>query len=107
MQEDHSLGYADVPGFRAGMSRAFPAYDLQGEAMMNLVLHPIAAMDATFMRYLKVTPEEALEQVVNLASSVRDVGGTLRLLWHNESVSDEGEWQGWREMYRQMLQRIR
>ncbi len=107
IKEDHSLGFADVPGFRAGMSRAFPAYDLKEEAIMNLELHPIAAMDATFMRYLKVSPDEAVEHVAKIASSVREVGGVLRLLWHNESVSDTGSWTGWRMMYQQMLQRVR
>jgi hypothetical protein len=38
---------------------------------------------------------------------VREVGGTMRLLWHNESVSDTGEWKGWRLMYKEMLRCIR
>ena len=107
IRHDHTLGYADVPGFRAGMSRSFPAYDLIEERIMDLELHPVAAMDATFMRYLQVSPERSVEMVAALADAVRDVGGVLRLLWHNESVSDAGEWMGWKEMYKQMLERVR
>ena len=107
IQQDHSLGYADVPGFRGGMSRAYPAYDVESERTMNLELHPVGAMDATFMRYLQVSPEMAIDHVVALSNAVREVGGTMRLLWHNESVSDTGEWKGWRLMYKEMLKRIR
>jgi hypothetical protein len=89
------------------MSRSFPAYDLIEERIMDLELHPVAAMDATFMRYLQVSPERSVEMVAALADAVRDVGGVLRLLWHNESVSDAGEWMGWKEMYKQMLERVR
>ena len=106
LKEDHSLGYADVIGFRAGMSRAFPAYDVINEKTLNLVLHPVAAMDATLMRYLRVTPEEAVDQVSRLADATRELGGVLRLLWHNESVSDIGEWRGWKEAYEVILKRV-
>jgi hypothetical protein len=107
VKEDHSLGYADVIGFRGGMSRAFPAYDVINEKTLCLELHPVAAMDATLMRYLRVTPEEAVDQVVTLADATKEVGGVFRLLWHNESVSDIGEWKGWQVAYEEMLKRVR
>lgn len=103
---DHSLGYSDVPGFRAGMSRPFRAYSISEERILNLWLHPIAAMDATFLRYLETTPEEALRLIEKLAEEVKGVGGTLRLLWHNESVSDRWEWSQWKAMYEQVLSRV-
>ena len=106
LKEDHTLGFADVIGFRSGMSRAFPAYDVINEKTMGLELHPVAAMDATLMRYLCLTQEEAVDQVVRLADATREVGGVFRLLWHNESVSDIGEWKGWRQAYEEMLKRI-
>ena len=103
---DHSLGFSDVPGFRAGMSRAFRAYSLSEERMLNLWLHPVAAMDATFLRYLETTPEAAVQIIEKLALEVKAVQGTLRLLWHNESVSDRWEWHGWKVMYEQVLSRV-
>jgi hypothetical protein len=103
VENDHSLGYADSVGFRAGMSRPFKAYDLVDERIMNLVLHPIAIMDATLMRYLKLNPKEALEVVQEISSNVRDVHGVLVLLWHNESVSDCGQWRGWKSFYQEVL----
>jgi hypothetical protein len=103
---DHTMGFADNIGFRAGMSRSFRAYDLESETMLNLMVHPVAVMDATLKRYLKFTPEEAVHCVEQLAESVREVDGVLRLLWHNETVSDRWEWRGWREVYEQVLERV-
>ena len=103
---DHSLGYADVVGFRAGMSRPFRAYDITEERIMDIVLHPIAVMDATLMRHLKLSPKEALERVRQLSSHVKEVEGVMVLLWHNESVSDRWEWQGWMGFYQEVLEAV-
>jgi len=103
---DHTMGFADNIGFRAGMSRSFRAYDLESETMLNLTVHPVAVMDATLKRYLNYTPEEAVHCVEQLAESVREVDGVLRLLWHNETVSDRWEWRGWRGVYEQVLERV-
>lgn len=89
---DHSMAYADVTGFRAGVARPFRAFDLLSNEQMPLWLHPVAAMDATLLRYEKQTHEEAVERVTELAEAAAQVGGALELIWHNESVSDFGEW---------------
>ena len=73
---------------------------------MNLVLHPIAAMDATLNRYMQLTPSEALEALERLAKEVKSVDGTLTLLWHNETVAELNEWVGWRRVYEQAFDRV-
>jgi len=103
IKTDHSLGYADSVGFRAGMSRPFRAYDLTDERIMNLVLHPVAVMDATLMRHLKLSPAEALKLVDDLSCNVREVEGVMVLLWHNESVSNYWQWKGWKTFYQEVL----
>lgn len=103
---DHTMGFADNIGFRAGMSRSYRAYDLDSDTMLNLTIHPVAVMDATLKRYLNYTPEQAVHHVEQIAESVREVDGVLRLLWHNETVSDRWEWRGWRGVYEQVLQRV-
>ena len=103
---DHSLGYADAIGFRAGLSRSFRAFDLSRNERMNLVLHPVAAMDATLNRYMHLSPDEALDALEQLAREVKSVEGTLTLLWHNETVAELNEWVGWRAVYEQAFERI-
>ena len=73
---------------------------------MNLVLHPVAAMDATLNRYMHLSPDEALDALEQLAREVKSVEGTLTLLWHNETVAELNEWVGWRAVYEQAFERV-
>ena len=104
IRDDHTEGHAAVIGFRGGFSRSRPWYDLEKEALTDLVLHPFSAMDATLCRYMKVGPDAVPGHMQSLSDAVREVGGTLRLLWHNESLSSEGEWAGWEQVYPNVLQ---
>lgn len=106
IEHDHSLGYADHIGFRAGMSRPFRAFDAAANRTMNLTIHPVSAMDATLNRYMGLTPNEALDALDQLAQEVKAVDGVLTLLWHNETVSECNEWKGWRTVYEQVFERI-
>jgi hypothetical protein len=51
-------------------------------------------MDATLLRYERLSAEEAIDRVQRLAESVAEVGGGMEMIWHNESVSNHGEWAG-------------
>lgn len=103
VREDHTMGFASQPGFRAGTSKPFPFYDLERESTTPLMLHPFAVMDATLNRYLSLSPSEALERIRELALKVKSVEGTFTILWHNESLSEENIWKGWRDVYPKTL----
>ena len=103
ISEDHTEGHAMCTGFRGGFSRSRPWYDLEAEKLTTLKICPFAAMDATFLRYLNAPPSEVPEAVGQLADAVRSVGGTLRLLWHNESLAPEGQWSQWAGVYPAVL----
>ena len=102
---DYSMGYPDLPGFRAGMSRPYPAFDLAKNKPLPLIIHPVAVMDSSLKSYMKLTPEEAIQVVGEISDSVKKVGGTMVTLWHNTSVSDFGIWKGWQVVYVQVLKR--
>ena len=106
IRHDHTMGYADCIGFRAGLSRPFRAFDLEANRLMELMLHPIAAMDATLNRYMGLLPEDALDALGALAREVKAVEGDFTLLWHNETVAERNEWKGWRRVYEQVFERI-
>ena len=53
--------------------------------------------------YVKSNSEEALSQIVDLMQAVKKVNGTFVSVWHNESLSDQGIWKGWRNVYEKML----
>lgn len=48
---------------------------------------------------MKLNPEEALLLVGKLMDEIRKYGGTFISLWHNESLSNQGEWEGWQQVF--------
>lgn len=101
--EDFSMGYADAPGFRAGICNSFNFYDLLAEQETNLRIFPFVVMDTTLRQYLQLTRDESLEKIRELVEKTRQVNGTFISLWHNESLSDEKEWKGWKSIYEDMV----
>lgn len=104
IREDYSMGYASNAGFRAGTSIPFIFYDLAAEFETDLVIHPFAVMDVTLQQYLSLTPHEALERIISIAERVKQADGTLVSLWHNESLSEQGTWKGWRAVFEGMIE---
>jgi len=102
--DDYTMGYAAMPGFRAGICNTYFFYDLDLERETPLRIHPFAVMDGTLRDYLKVTPADALIIIKKLIDEVKAVNGTFISLWHNESLSDKLRWKGWRRVYEELLE---
>jgi hypothetical protein len=98
---DATLGYADHEGFRCGTCHPYRPFDLEQDRELRLWEVPLIAMDATLRRYRGLTPEQAVERVIELARRCRDVEGTFTLLWHNTSLA--GPWRPWAAAYARML----
>ena len=101
--DDYSMGYASMPGFRAGIANPFPFYDLLSGTRTELKVHPFAFMDVTFRNYLKLDVHESLAQISRLVDAVHSVNGELISLWHNEALSEIEGWEGWRWLYGSFL----
>lgn len=101
--DDYSMGYANQVGFRAGTCTPFNFYDLDQEVETRLKVHPFAVMDATLKYYMKVDPEEAMDYIKPLVDEVRAVNGVFMSLWHNETLSNDKVWFGWRELYEEVV----
>ncbi|MEJ5302854.1 MAG: polysaccharide deacetylase family protein [Bacteroidales bacterium] len=104
IREDYTMGFADQPGFRAGVCTPFPFYDLELDAPTDLMIHPITFMDGTLKDYLKLSTEEALEKIRPLIAEVKKYGGVLVSLWHNETQGGQGRWVGWPRLYREIVE---
>jgi len=102
--DDYSMGYAALPGFRAGICSTYSFYDLDTEEETKLRIHPFAVMDGTLNDYMNLTPTDAIEQIRKLILEVKKVNGTFISLWHNESLSDQKRWKGWRKVYEELLE---
>jgi len=101
--EDHTMGFAEYPGFRAGTCTPYLFYDLDEEVERKLLIVPFQLMDATLKYYMKVDIDQAQDEVHKIIDEVKAVKGTFISLWHNESLSDEEEWKGWRKVYEDLL----
>ena len=96
---DYSMGYADVPGFRAGTCSSFYFYDLSEDKKTDLLIIPFAYMDGAFRDYMNCSVEKAKSRITNLIRNVKSVEGSFVSVWHNESLSDQHRWKGWREVF--------
>lgn len=103
IREDFSLGFADIPGFRAGTTVPFFFFDIDSEHETPLLLHPITVMDATLNNYMKLSPAEAILHAAKLKDTVKKYGGQFMPLWHNETLSEAFEWKGWRRVYEAVI----
>jgi len=101
--EDYSMGYADEPGFRAGIARPFFFYDLKVESLTNLRIIPFQVMDSTLYDYKKLDPDIAKEVILNFINETRRVGGLFVSIWHNTSLIDNEERKQWREVFEFMI----
>ena len=104
IRHDYTMGYADTAGFRAGISTPYPFYDLERNLETEMLIHPFCVMDTTLQKYMKLSPEEGLEQYKHLIDNVRKVGGTFCCIIHNQNLGELYGWQGWRETYEQMIE---
>ena len=100
---DYSMGFADLTGFRAGITSEYPFYDLERDHETELILQPFCVMDTTLQKYMKLTPDEAIVRYKKLIDSVRKVNGTFCCILHNQNLGELYGWKGWRKVYEQML----
>jgi len=102
--EDYTMGFADQPGFRAGICTPYYFYDLENEKTTSLLIVPFQVMDGTLRHYLHLSPENAFIEIEKIMREIKNVGGTFVSIWHNETVNDLGEWKGYREVFEKMNQ---
>lgn len=102
--EDYTMGFAEELGFRAGTCTPYPFYDLDGEVECKLQIYPFQVMEASLKYYLKLDAESSIDAIKKIIDEVKSVKGTFISLWHNESLSDELEWKGWRRVFEKMIQ---
>ena len=100
IQEDYTMGYAKVAGFRASTCTPFYFYDLDFEIQTPLKIFPFAFMDVTLKGFMELSNEESLNKITELKAAVKNVNGTFISLFHNETLSENDYWKGWSTIYK-------
>ncbi|MFT7154183.1 MAG: hypothetical protein ACI9Z7_001252 [Alteromonas macleodii] len=103
IREDHSMGYAEHTGFRAGTCTPYRFFDLDLETPTELIVYPFSIMEATLKYYMKLQPAEAKAEISKIVQKVKKVNGTFIGLWHNETLTDRDIWAGWRDVFTHMV----
>ena len=103
IKNDYTLGYAELPGFRAGVCLPFTFFNLKKNKPEELKIFPLTAMDATFRYYLKLTPKQAISEYQKLIDEVKKINGTFICLWHNDAFSNTENWKNWQQVYLAIL----
>jgi hypothetical protein len=101
--EDYSMGYPEEPGFRASIARPYFFYNIAEDQQTNLKVIPFQVMDSALYNNKRLDPLSSKEVILNLVNETRKAGGTFVSIWHNTSLLDNSEWQGWREVFEFML----
>lgn len=104
IKSDYSMGYAEQPGFRAGTADPFNFFDLENDAPTKLIVNPFVVMDGTLRDYLNLDTDGSLKITKSLIDEVRAVNGTFVLIWHNETLSNQKRWTGWKKLHGDILE---
>jgi hypothetical protein len=104
---DTTLGHAERPGARAGLSFPFRPWDVAAGRPLRILEIPLVLMDATLAeeRYLGLTPEDAWSEIERVLDHLHDTGGCASALWHNDRF-DRVYGRGWDRLYDRLLDGI-
>lgn len=103
IQQDYSMGYGSINGFRASIASSFYWYDLEKEEATTLRLFPFCFMDANSYFEQKNTAAETMTELMSYYHAIRKVNGLMVTIWHNSILGRDPEFTGWREVYETFL----
>lgn len=98
---DATFGYNEIPGFRAGTLQ--PYHPLNSQRLWELPLH---IQDGALMgeEHLNLNREDAFQTAEPILGWAKRLGGTVSLLWHNQSFTAP---RFWGEVYERLIQRAK
>lgn len=95
IRSDSTLGFPEHEGFRCGTCHPYSLYDIENDCALEVVEHPLVAMDTTLFQYRELTKEEAFASICRLYERCKAVEGNFVMLWHNTTMF--GELKSWYE----------
>lgn len=100
---DYSMGYTTINGFRASYTLPHYWFDIEKNAITNLLIHPFCYMDATAIFEKKLTIAQAQTELQALYDVVKKVNGTCIAIFHNHFLTTQKKWKPWRNLHQQFL----
>lgn len=104
IEHEYSMGYSDKPGFRAGTANSFYWYDLKEDKKTKLLVHPFCLMDVTLQHFQSLDVTQAIKTGLEYKNEIQKQGGDFVFVFHNESLSNNKQWAGWRTVFENWLE---
>ena len=98
---DSSLTFADRAGFRCGVCREFPGFNVATRHRLHVRERPLVVMECSVIDpgYMGLgLGTEAFEEMAKLKARCRLFAGDFTLLWHNSSLLLQEEIQLYKEV---------
>jgi len=105
IQEDYSMGYGSINGFRASTCFDHQWFDLEKNEISSLRLFPFCYMECNSFYEQKMSAEQAFNEMLHYHQTVNQVGGNFISIWHNFSLGSEPMWKGWKEIYTSFIEK--
>lgn len=99
IQQDFSMGYGSINGFRASVASSYYWYDLEKEQRTELRLFPFCFMDANAFYEQNFTAARAMHELMHYYHLIRKVNGLMVTIWHNSFLGSDPQFAGWKEAY--------
>lgn len=99
IEQEYSMGYGSINGFRASYCKPFTWYNLQKEEATNLTIHSFCFMEANSFFEQHYNATEAAKELQDYYDVVKKVGGELISIFHNHFITEQPAWIDWRNMY--------
>jgi len=99
IEEEYTMGYGSINGFRASVASSFHWFDLERETKTNLLIQPYCFMEANSFFEQHFTAEQAAAELQQYHDVVKAVNGNLITLFHNHFITEQPQWLPWRNMY--------
>lgn len=99
IMHEHSMGYSEVPGFRAGTACPFMWYNLTLEKTTALRIHPFAVMDVAYKEFAAVDADGCIRSSGAIKSLCREMDLPFGFVFHNESLSGHRGWEQWDRVF--------
>jgi len=103
IEQDFSMGYGSINGFRASVASSFHWYDLEHDRPTSLRIFPFCFMDANSFYEQQYTPAQARNELMHYYHLIRKTGGLMITIWHNSFLGSDPLFAGWKEMYEGFL----
>lgn len=82
LKMDCSLGFAEHYGFRNSLAIPFVPFNILEEKHYNFLEIPLNVMDGTFQKYMKLTPKQTTQHIIDFIEKNK-TNAIISVLWHN------------------------